>query len=250
MSAAVAEVNGVDELKLHKPDEEQEQAEGEQSPEVDAESPPANSDPEPIVEGEAVPEELGGEAKLFPEPEEPSPPTPTAQDPSDLYANFYAELREKQAKVDQLNSRAAQLKTESKYAADTAKNAEAEMQALVRRGPVLFAEHKAEEDDNEDEEGEEVGDSSRTDQPATTEAVVEVEDESWKGTPLTELSIPSKLLDHLAEGRLTTLGELATFTSDPFNKLTDLKGIGEKAAEKVDAALEKFWQQRKSDQSI
>lgn len=242
--AAVAEVaEVVEEVRLHEPDEEQEQTE--QPPE--AEAPSAEpTDPEPIVEGEVVPEELGGEAKLFPEPVEPSPPTPIAQDPSDLYANFYQELREAQVKADSLKSRAAQLKAEAKFSEETAKNAQAEVESLLRRGPVLFAEHKATAAVVVEEGKPEV---AHTDEP-TAEAVVEVEDESWKGTPLTELSIPSKILDHLAEGRLTTLGELATFTSDPFNKLTDLKGIGEKAAEKVEAALEKFWQQRKSDQSI
>lgn len=80
-------------------------------------------------------------------------------------------------------------------------------------------------------------------------------DDAWKSVPLESLSLPKGLLeklkeaDHKDRGRLApiaTLGELAHYQepeagSGYCKRLTDLKGIGEGAAEKIAAACEQYW---------
>jgi hypothetical protein len=75
------------------------------------------------------------------------------------------------------------------------------------------------------------------------------DDESWREVPLVELGLSPKILlslaDHVHDGRpLATIGALADFTSQPFARLTDVKGIGQAAAEKIGDALAEFWARR------
>lgn len=58
-------------------------------------------------------------------------------------------------------------------------------------------------------------------------------------TPLAETAIPPGLIEKLAEHKITTVRELAAFTAE--KQLTDIKGIGQGKAEKIEDAMEAFW---------
>lgn len=81
-----------------------------------------------------------------------------------------------------------------------------------------------------------------------------VEDESWREVPLASLSISQGLLNKLAEPvhkkgesvkPIATLGDLVDYQKPLPNgwqpQLTDLKGIGGEAAQKIGQACEDFW---------
>lgn len=81
---------------------------------------------------------------------------------------------------------------------------------------------------------------------------VEAKDESWKAVPLSEwvkFGATEKDIQCLADNNppITTVGELAAFiVPNPANpgfakKLTDIKNVGEKRAERLQEAEAKFW---------
>lgn len=67
-------------------------------------------------------------------------------------------------------------------------------------------------------------------------------DDSWRIVSLNEVlaELPEGIRASLREADLTTMGQLADFTED--NPLTDLAGIGPTKAEKIEQALEAFWE--------
>jgi hypothetical protein len=72
-----------------------------------------------------------------------------------------------------------------------------------------------------------------------------VPDADWRQVSLaTALQghVTEKMLEKLAEADLKTVGELGDFCKA--NRLTDIKGVGEKKAEEIEKALEQFWAER------
>lgn len=67
------------------------------------------------------------------------------------------------------------------------------------------------------------------------------EPELWRAVTLAELEISGKLAESLTEAKLDTLGAIADYTAAG-NLLTDLKGVGEKAAAKIEAATADWWE--------
>lgn len=63
--------------------------------------------------------------------------------------------------------------------------------------------------------------------------------EYWKTVTLAELGVNGKIGEAMAEAGLPTLGKIAEYTAK--NRLTDVKGVGEKAAEKIEEACEAYW---------
>jgi hypothetical protein len=67
--------------------------------------------------------------------------------------------------------------------------------------------------------------------------------DSWKHVSIASLDLPSSIVEILTEDNsIGTIGELAAFTT--WNRLTDLKKIGESKADKIEEALGKFWASR------
>jgi len=72
----------------------------------------------------------------------------------------------------------------------------------------------------------------------------EPDPDAWRAVPLASLKgIPARTLKALAESRIETIGDVARLGEKGLS-LTDVKGIGEAAAEKINAALEEFWRER------
>ena len=66
--------------------------------------------------------------------------------------------------------------------------------------------------------------------------------EEWRDATLEEVGLTAAMLKPFAaseDPRITTLGELADWTAE--YQLTDIKGIGEKMAEKIEAVLDAYW---------
>lgn len=76
------------------------------------------------------------------------------------------------------------------------------------------------------------------------------QDESWKDLSLGEalLGVPAGIIDKLADAELRTMGELTAFSSEQ-RLLTDVPGIGQLKADKIEEALTAFWERRRQ-QSI
>ncbi len=77
-------------------------------------------------------------------------------------------------------------------------------------------------------------------------------DESWRTIHLSELTDPiikPAVLAKLANAGIETIGEMADKTASDKFDLTDVQGIGDKAAEDIHAALEAFWARWKDQQA-
>lgn len=73
--------------------------------------------------------------------------------------------------------------------------------------------------------------------------------DDWRSVPLNSLGLPAGLLGKLAEANIETMGELSDWTDPTKNsgrekRLTDIKGIGPGAIEKIEAATTQFWAER------
>lgn len=78
------------------------------------------------------------------------------------------------------------------------------------------------------------------------EAAMEpVTDEAWKQTDLTTLGLTGKLAETLQEAGLSTLGQIVAYTESG-KVLTDIKGIGQGKAEKIDDACAAFWETQRA----
>jgi len=66
-------------------------------------------------------------------------------------------------------------------------------------------------------------------------------DDDWKNVPITTLNLPDGITKALHEAGLNTIGQIAEFTADG-NPLTAIPKIGPAKAQKIEAALEKFWE--------
>lgn len=69
--------------------------------------------------------------------------------------------------------------------------------------------------------------------------------EAWRNVPLVEAlhGLSMSLYQKLSDAELKTMGELSNYTNADGgrHRLIDIAGIGEKAAEKIEAAQEEFW---------
>lgn len=78
-------------------------------------------------------------------------------------------------------------------------------------------------------------------------------DETWREVKLADLKrpdgepIPPSVLEKLAEADIETMGQLTDFSKVGV-PLTQIKGIGPAAMEKIEAATSEFWTRRKAEQ--
>lgn len=75
------------------------------------------------------------------------------------------------------------------------------------------------------------------------------EDDSWKKVELASLDLSESIVKKLADADLVTLGDLQLYQEEKAARgygdpITQIKGVGAKAAEKISAALDEFWKKR------
>jgi hypothetical protein len=75
--------------------------------------------------------------------------------------------------------------------------------------------------------------------PTPAKATSPASDDSRLDTPLADTPIPKSLVEKLNDHGIRTVRELANFTSA--NQLTDIKGVGQGKAEKIEVAMVEFW---------
>lgn len=134
------------------------------------------------------------------------------------------------AVLERLKAEAAHklAKAEEKAAGET-------LQKIVSRGvehyPLFDSEKPEAAEDSDDQ--------------ASGETETEADDESWKAVEIGELDVPDGILNKLIEAEIETIGDLANW-NESGKLLTDIEGIGQAKAEKIEAALDKFWAERKA----
>lgn len=70
------------------------------------------------------------------------------------------------------------------------------------------------------------------------------DDETWRDAPIDDLvgcGLKAGIAQLLAEKNITTIGKLADYTSNGYDRLTDIEGIGAGKAEQIDEALQAYW---------
>lgn len=84
------------------------------------------------------------------------------------------------------------------------------------------------------------------------EVITEIDDQfatpksndAWRSEPLSKLDgLTQKQVDLLDDANIRTIGDLADYCQDDRHQLTDFKGIGKAAADKISDALAEFWMQ-------
>lgn len=204
----------------------------------------------PVEEAVEVPadvNEAGPSESDSPDASDPQPaPSPTPMD--EAKEAFISGVREKEMACQRLHAQVEACKEDLKWAKERYEVAISDLRQMIRQGPERQQTLPFKDQDGEEKEG---GASENADATTTTDAENDGvtcydEDDSWRGVSLTELSIPSKILDYLGDAKIYTLGELSDYTADGAD-LTLIKGVGEKAAEKINAATEKFWAERKAE---
>lgn len=142
------------------------------------------------------------------------------------------------------------LKAEHAAAKKNVEALDAELLAAVRDMDKPYPPRPAKlYDDPEPEKGK----SSTKRYPAPTD------DQTWRSVPLASLSLSKAILQKLAKpvhkhrGKvppIKTLGDLTEFLEpkdDWEPRLTDLKGLGKSAVDKITAATDQFWEERAKD---
>ena len=84
------------------------------------------------------------------------------------------------------------------------------------------------------------GGAAQDSQIDVNDPAVPVDPDSWRATPLDKLDLTDNRIERLGEAGIFNLGDLADWTNSG-NELTDVKGVGAKAAEKIEKALDDFW---------
>ena len=70
-------------------------------------------------------------------------------------------------------------------------------------------------------------------------------DEPWRTVPIGALQqyrLSGAVTKGLQEHEIKTLGDLADFRKSEFNKLTDIKGIGDTEAANIEASVQEYWE--------
>lgn len=144
------------------------------------------------------------------------------------------EVRHKQAKVEECKEKLKAAKADEELAVQ--KLMEAIDQAKQADSPTLF--DRPAETTESAESFEQTGTKESTDSGECPP------DESWRALPLSEVlvGIPDSNLEKLADAKLDTLGQLSDWLKDERNRLTDLPGIGQAKAEKIENKLMEFWE--------
>lgn len=161
-------------------------------------------------------------ADITPTLESPKPAVKVSD--AEYEHTHYNLIREKANQVAILKSEALDLKEMLAAKKKEWEGALAELVYLIRRDPrqqlaMPFDERKEPE------------------QPAPVEAP---SNGAWRELSLSVLGLPEKMIEKLNEASLISLGQLADYTAKG-NLLTDVQGVGEASAQKIDDALDQFW---------
>lgn len=167
-----------------------------------------------------------------PSPEADTPGTASAGDIAEHVpdANQWHEIQKARHRERECEVRVASLSEELKWAKKSLESSSEQLGRLIDEGanPTLFTGVKP---------------SVNVDTGAAQTEVTVTAPEAWRSVPLTDIGLDGKIVAKLAEftPSLTTLGELADFSSGEFRRLTDIPGIGPAKAEAIEEALMAYY---------
>ncbi len=180
-----------------------------------------------------------GTHKATQEPTAEQPKRSQREDDSDDAASLKA-LRAQEELVQRIEGEMADLKEEYAAKKGEGKAAVVKLRRMVRESkePNLFTKPKKPKV------------KPSNDAPDVIFTVTPDADDTWRAVPLASLSLPAGIVAKLAAVGIGTVGELADYQEPDKNtgwtkQLTDIAGIGKGAAEKIGAATEQFWSERK-----
>lgn len=168
-------------------------------------------------------------------------------------AIYLNQIRQAEYAIQGAESAYLQAKEDAKEAKDYLDAKVAELRKIIRQGSVDLPLFNQDLDIGDQlPSGAAVTDVSYSSETQQVTVTIEkaandaAPDESWRTVSLIEAGVPIKIYDLLAEHTtpILTVGDLADFTSGEHNRLTSIKGIGAGKAEKIEAAMEKFWASR------
>ena len=141
-------------------------------------------------------------------------PDTSVPEPIDPIYVHYDAICAMQVEVDKLAENYDRKKEAAKAAKGVLEDAEAELRALIRRGPEPQRELPLE--------------------PRTQDA--------WRELGIGELELPPKIAEKLQQTDCQTLGDLADRMNAGEQWWREIEGFGEKTAEKVNEAFAAFWE--------
>lgn len=220
-----------------------------------------------IPTGENAPEnaqEPQGEAEVVPTEETASETTEAAQeantavavaeepevepipDPSEAELAL-VEIREATEIVTEKWATLRECQLETKSAREAEKEAESEwMAAVARQQSVIKGQN--EKHPLFDRKWfqaktkiESTAEAVKTEQLALEAKVAATPRDGWRAFRLEHTTIPSTTVKLLAESNYHTIGDIANLTASGL-PLTDIKGVGQAKADKIEAGLARFWQ--------
>ena len=234
--------------------QEIETAEGDHGPEGEPSEWPAfagASEGEPEIEDAGIP--LAGEGEIQPTDENPNtpqaseaaaelPPVELPQPPTPAERNAAAradfELRLSLA-TDEL----VQASIANKHSQEVAKDAKARLKAatdeiarLGERGPEVMPLFDGKKKTEAASEPTNTDTSSNTDHPQAPSAPAAYTSDAWRSRPTTELGLPPKLTDKLADNGIETIGALEDQRA-AFKGLRGISGIGHVKADLIESAV-------------
>lgn len=176
-----------------------------------------------------------------PEASTPDPVWPDASDVPIYIQSYLSKIRETESRAAMIAAEIDGIKEDLKSAKQRYDDTIILLRSMVRRGPDPQASLPFPDDDDATPAPVQI------DQPPTTSTTVDGDD-VWRAVPIVELeNLAEPIKQKLLDANLNTVGELADFTASG-KLLTDIKGIGDAKAEKIEYALECFWEDQEARQ--
>jgi hypothetical protein len=159
-----------------------------------------------------------------------------------------AEAMDDLAEIVKLNEEVTELQVVSDDKAKEAKAAKNRLENAQRDLNKFIADLSADRPlfDRPKPTAAEAADHANADTPAGPTPPPQADDDAWKRETIASLGnfgLHPKIIEKINEAGILTIGALAEWTNSG-NRHTDIPGIGEGKAQKIDDALDKFWAAR------
>lgn len=242
---------------LNPSDEPEKPAEETPQEETPAETPEETPTAEPVAETPVEPEAVAPESPAPEEPKVDESETAPIPEPSEAEL-ILAEITESADEVQAAYEEWQSAESAAKAAKEEAKEAEANWKSCVTRQQTVIrgsrekyplfdpkyvrARQGIEKSVNQIAAEEARAAKAEAEQAAKIAAVQAdpVAKDAWRAVPLATTKIPSNIVAILDESAYRTIGDISNLTNSGLC-LTDIKGIGQAKAQKIEDALTQYW---------
>lgn len=218
---------------------------------------PKETPVEPVAETPVEPEAVAPEAPATEEPKVDESETDPIPEPSEAEL-ILAEITESADEVQAAYEEWQSAESAAKAAKEEAKEAEANWKSCVTRQQTVIrgsrekyplfdqkyvrAKQGIEKSVNQIAAEDARAAKAQAEQAAKIAAVQAdpVAKDAWRAVPLSNTKIPSNIIAILEEANYRTIGDISNLTNSGLC-LTDIKGIGQAKAQKIEDALTQYW---------